>query len=537
MFGLKGKILRVLPVLLVLVCVFTLLPLQARAAEPVDVFYQEDSENCNKVVAVQVASSGSLSNCETCVKRLREAGYNAWLYKSEGSKSYRVLVGVYERAADAEKLAVMMHSGPAVKGVKMEKAYATNAYISDEGMNQYCVVYYGGKVPEFGTVSKDKDTADTYYGSDSNKVVAVQVASSSSIANCKTCVRRLREAGYNPWLYKADENSNYKLLIGAFSSKAAAAELIGELKAAAPVKGVKLSSAYAVNARISDEGYRSYSNPYYNGCIGGDTGDSDSGSVKYLVDCKVLKSTDQGGEDIAVGTWKDTSGNSYNKSMKFWVRDGGGYVDTETITYQVNDGYISMTGWIAPSTKNDSKAKSTVSIYIDGSRVYQSPLIGSDSDPVFYEVVLGGFGGRISVECTTDSNAFGHCIVSACLHPEEDVVEIQPEKPAHSIGLLQSWSNSKMRVAVMSYEGWNEAGSNPVYKPTGDSAGYNISGADIYFESAWGDDTHFSSLDEALKHEIDGWGCNIKEAMGGEVLVGYILDGSKVSEIILLYMA
>ena len=94
-----------------------------------------------------------------------------------------------------------------------------------------------------------------------------------------------------------------------------------------------------------------------------------------------------------------------------------------------------------------------------------------------------------------------------------------------------------MRVAVMSYEGWNEAGSNPVYKPTGDSAGYSISGADIYFESAWGDDTHFSSLDEALKHEIDGWGCNIKEAMGGEVLVGYILDGSKVSEIILLYMA
>ena len=45
------------------------------------------------------------------------------------------------------------------------------------------------------------------------------------------------------------------------------------------------------------------------------------------------------------------------------------------------------------------------------------------------------------------------------------------------------------------------------------------------------------SLDAALKHEIDGWGCNIKEAMGGEVLVSFLLDGSKVTDIVFLYMA
>ena len=94
-----------------------------------------------------------------------------------------------------------------------------------------------------------------------------------------------------------------------------------------------------------------------------------------------------------------------------------------------------------------------------------------------------------------------------------------------------------MTVDFMSFAGWNEAGSNPVYELTGETKSYDISGADIYFESAWDDDSHFSSMDAALRHEIDGWGCNIKQAMGGEVLVSFLVDDGKVSEIVLLYMA
>ena len=534
MFGFTKNLRRMLAAALVLVCVLTLSPLQVRAANDVDVFYQSDSKNDNKVVAVQVASSGSLSNCESCVRKLREAGYNAYLYQPEGSKSYAILVGVFGKAAEAEELAVKMHKGPAVKGVKMEKAFARNAYISDAGVLEYSYPYYGGKIPESGSVTRDTDEADVFFGYDSNTdntVVAVQVASSSSIANCKTCVRRLREAGYNPWLYKADENSNYKLVIGAFSSKAAAAGLIDELKNAPAVKGVKLSSAFAMNARISDAGLSIYSNPYYDGNV------SSGGKTKYLVDCEILSSTDYGGSDISVGSWKDNFGGSHQKSMKFWVRDGGGYVDTESITYRVGKGYISLTGNVVASSKNETKAKSTVSIYVDGNLVYKSGQIGSATEPEFYEIVLGGMPAEITVECTTDSNAFGHCIVSGILHPEEGAEPEAEQESDRLRGKLESWSGSKMKVSLMEYRGWNEAGSNPVYKSTGETKSYDIGGADICFESAWGDDSHFSSLDAALKHEIEGWGCNIKEAMGGEVLLSFRLDGSKVSEIVLLYMA
>ena len=552
MFAFKKNAGRVLAMLLVVFSVLSFVPVQARAAEPVDVFYQKDSVNSNKVVAVQVAASGKLSSCETCVNRLREAGYNAWLYQSNGSKNYRVLVGVFSKAAEAEELAVYMHSGPAVKGVKMEKAYATNAYISDEGMNDYSYPFYGCKIPETGVVSKDKDTADIFYGTNGSKIVAVQVASSSSIANCKTCVRRLREAGYNAYLYQPKENGSYKILIGTFCHKEDSEDLIAELKSAPEVKGVKLSSAFATTAYVSDWAAEFYGYPYYSDELFADhleqypscepaepTKPSSKPTEKnpgYLVDCRMLSSTDKGGEDIAVGTWKNSAGTRYEKSMKFWVRDGGGYTDTEKVTYDVSDGYVSMTGMISASEKNDRKAKSTVNIYIDGSRVYQSPLIGSDTEPVFYEIVLGGFGGEITVECTTDSNAFGHCIVSAVLHPDEGAVDYESE-PICNRGLLESWSSSKMTVGLVTMDGWNEAGSNPVYKLIGETESFDIRGADIYFESAWGDDSHFSSLDAALKHEIDGWGCNIKEAMGGEVLVSFLLDGSKVTDIVFLYMA
>jgi len=551
MFAFKKSFGCVLAVLLVVFSVLSFFPVQAHAAEPVDVFYQKDSVNRNKVVAVQVASSGNLSNCETCVNRLREAGYNAWLYQSNGSKNYRVLVGVFSKAAEAEKLAVYMHSGPAVKGVKMEKAYATNAYISDEGMNRYCYPFYGCKIPETGIVSKDKDTTDIFYGSEGSKIVAVQVASSSSIANCKTCVRRLREAGYNAYLYQPKANGSYKILIGTFCHKEDSQDLIAELKSAPAVKGVKLSSAFATTAYVSEWAAEFYGYPYYSDELFADRmgqyqpsepstpSEPSRPSEKnpgYLVDCKVLKSTDQGGADIAVGTWKDTSGNSYEKSMKFWVRDGGGYVDTETITYQVNDGCISMTGWIAPSTKNDSKAKSTVNIYIDGSHVYQSPLIGSDSEPVFYEVVLGGFGGKIAVECTTDSNAFGHCIVSATLNPGVDVLPAPEESAAseygssvlEGMGVLLSWSSSRMTVEHLM----------PIDEESFLSCGeesYNIRGADICFDSEWGDDTRFTSLDAALKHNIKGWGRNIKELTDGEVKIAFWHDGENSDQIVLLY--
>lgn len=275
------------------------------------------------------------------------------------------------------------------------------------------------------------DDVDVFYGDDAandNRVVGVQVASSSNLANCKTCVGRLRDAGYNAYIYQAKKKTtSYCIVIGAYGRKYEAEDLLEEIRGGPSVKGVKMDHGFLVNTYLSDWGYDTYADPYYyvrstsssakTSSTATSSGKQVSGGlIKDLADCKVIKHTDQGGEDIKVGDWKDNFGTLHENSIKFWVREARGYMDTETICYRVdNQDYTELSGCVVASTKNEPNAVCEVYIYVDGVCEYYSGLIDNDSRPDSFSIDVYG-GCEIEVECTTDSNAFGHCIVAATLY-------------------------------------------------------------------------------------------------------------------------
>lgn len=228
----------------------------------VDVF---DEENCDtRVVAVQVAATGSLEEAKRDVVRLREAGYNGYVYHAKGAGNYRVVTGVFKNAVEGEKFATYMQNGPTVPGVKVAKAYATNVVITAAGKETYAEKFFNGgpvllspggssSTPAGGGDEEDVVVVREEWGL--YKGTAVQVASSGSESNCKTCILRLRERGYNAYIYKPQNRDSYRILIGFFENKEDAASLLEEIRSGEEVKGVRMSHAFTVNAWL-DEGDR-----------------------------------------------------------------------------------------------------------------------------------------------------------------------------------------------------------------------------------------------------------------------------------------
>lgn len=88
-------------------------------------------------MSVSVAHSPSLSACETCVKRMRDAGYNAFLYEVPGKGGYSIAVGVFGSKAEGDELAAYLKEQEPVKGVKLESAYSFNVYLSSSAISKY----------------------------------------------------------------------------------------------------------------------------------------------------------------------------------------------------------------------------------------------------------------------------------------------------------------------------------------------------------------------------------------------------------------
>ena len=95
------------------------------------------NESYGKYVGVSVAHSGNLSRCETCVKRMREAGYNAYLYEIPGKDGYSIVVGVYGSKAEGDELAAYLKEQEPVQGVKLEGAYSINVYLNSTAVSKY----------------------------------------------------------------------------------------------------------------------------------------------------------------------------------------------------------------------------------------------------------------------------------------------------------------------------------------------------------------------------------------------------------------
>ena len=101
----------------------------------------EDRSN-SKYVSVSVAHSPSLSACESVVKKLRNAGYNAFIYEIPGKGGYGIHIGLYGSVDDAEIMAQYLHEQPAVQGAKLDHAYSVNAYLSDAAASAYANPYW-----------------------------------------------------------------------------------------------------------------------------------------------------------------------------------------------------------------------------------------------------------------------------------------------------------------------------------------------------------------------------------------------------------
>lgn len=259
---------RCMAMLLMLVCVFTILPHQAQAASNVDVFYCDHLANNNRVYAVQVSSSASLPNSEICVERLQEAGYNAYIYRTS---SYRIMVGVFANESDAEELLNEIHNVPNVSGVHMYDAFITEVKINDRGAEQYAAPYYGERHAERSDAAEKKtaapvskpvkiDVYDATAAANNNSIYGVQVSSSQSRKNSEICVERLRDAGYNAYICRG---SSYRILIGVFENERDAEELLNEIHNVPNVRGVHMYDAFITKVKINDRGMEAYADPYY----------------------------------------------------------------------------------------------------------------------------------------------------------------------------------------------------------------------------------------------------------------------------------
>lgn len=99
--------------------------------EPVNPFHTGDravdlyteNESNSKVYSVAVAHSQSKSACETCVLRLREAGYNAFLYEQLNKSGYSIQIGAFTDLQEAKDFAEYLHTQSEVKGVSLASAY------------------------------------------------------------------------------------------------------------------------------------------------------------------------------------------------------------------------------------------------------------------------------------------------------------------------------------------------------------------------------------------------------------------------------
>ena len=249
---------RIISFLMLLCLLCALMPV-AVLADSYDVDLYPQLSSAAKVWTVQVAS-GTKANCETCVKRLRNVGYNAFLYRDSGKSHCRICIGIFSSVADAEAFAKTVHEGPAVSGLNVEKAFGAKIQPGEDCEIMYAYPYWGdGPVPASqGARAADTDVPVDIFENCSKKVYAVQVASSTSDANTKTCVKRLRDRGYNAYVFKPADKQRYQLVIGAFDSTADARWLVDELHSIDPVQGVRVERAFVVTVYISGDALDTY---------------------------------------------------------------------------------------------------------------------------------------------------------------------------------------------------------------------------------------------------------------------------------------
>lgn len=117
--------------------------------------------------------------------------------------------------------------------------------------------------------------------------------------------------------------------------------------------------------------------------------------------------------DICIGDWTDRNGQVYPNALKFWVVDRPNWSNTEYIEYQLDGSYTTFSAIIAAEQGSEANAQMWINFYLDGQIIYSSGLIGGNvTEGVRFPI---GDARTIRIECVTNMDAQGHCIVSAAL--------------------------------------------------------------------------------------------------------------------------
>lgn len=256
---------RFVSLLLSLAVFFSLLSVTVLAADGAECL--EESSGGLKRYAVQISSSASLKNTKTVAERARDAGYNAYIYHRSGSSRYRIMVGAYSSKSDAQDLAAQIIRGPEIRGADVEDAYVETVKLSKSAAADYSDPYSADFLPSGArpddAPEPDEDIPVICGENGKEKGVAIQVASSASESSCRTCVGRLRDAGYNAYIYQPKVNDHYKIMIGFFDSKADAADVLEEVTSGPEVKGVKMSHGFPASVTLTRAQAANYSCCYW----------------------------------------------------------------------------------------------------------------------------------------------------------------------------------------------------------------------------------------------------------------------------------
>lgn len=123
------------------------------------------------------------------------------------------------------------------------------------------------------------------------------------------------------------------------------------------------------------------------------------------------------GKDILLGDFQKYGSDTIIKNaIKFWVIDAKGYVDTESIDFYLGGSCFFLTGSVIPADKCDPDANMTVRFYGDGTLLEEvNDITASAFSLTPFMIDVCGVQ-VLRVECTTDSNVFGHCIVEGSLN-------------------------------------------------------------------------------------------------------------------------
>ena len=143
---------------------------------------------------------------------------------------------------------------------------------------------------------------------------------------------------------------------------------------------------------------------------------TDGRSLGYsLTDCTVLSSSNgaYATKDVESGNWTDTFGNSYPKSLRFWVANLPNWSNSEYIELSLNGSYSTLDLTMAAEESSANGTRSKIRVYASNTLLYESNWI-DNMTPIEASLDVKGYN-KLKIECITDSPDFCYCIVAGSL--------------------------------------------------------------------------------------------------------------------------